>query len=271
MAGPASANRASPPPVASATDVTKVFIRGSEPGRIGRLLGRSAPPTVTAVDDVSIEIETGEIVGLSGPSGSGKSTLLHLLAGLEVPTEGTVRFQGRDVASLSNRQRTRLRLEHVGIVFQHFHLLESLSARANVALPLVELGVGRRTRRQRAETLLERVGLGDRTGHRPGELSGGEQQRVAIARALVTDPTLVVADEPTGELDTDTGRRVLEEFERATDDRAIVLASHDEETLAISDRVVKLHDGRVVDDPRPDEKGVVDHRSGERTVAEFHE
>ncbi|MXV64199.1 ATP-binding cassette domain-containing protein [Natronorubrum sp. JWXQ-INN-674] len=234
-----------PPPVVRATDVTKIYTRGSDPGRIGRLLGRPDAPKVRALESASVAIEPGEIVGLAGPSGSGKSTLLHLLAGLELPTEGTVTFQETDLESLSTRQRTRLRLEHVGIVFQHFHLLESLSARANVALPLVELGVRKRDRRERAERLLERVGLGDRTGHRPGELSGGEQQRVAIARALVTDPTLVIADEPTGELDTETGRRVLDEFERIADDRAVVLASHDRPTLEIADRIVRLTDGTI--------------------------
>lgn len=239
---------ANPPAVVSARDVTKQYTRGTEPGRIGRLLGRAEPPTVRALEEVSVSISSGEIVGLAGPSGSGKSTLLHLLAGLELPTEGTVTFQETDVASLSRKQRTRLRLEHIGIVFQHFHLVESLSARANVALPLVELGIGTRQRRERADDLLERVGLGDRAGHRPGELSGGEQQRVAIARALATDPTLVVADEPTGELDTETGRRVLEEFERVANDRAVVLASHDQATLDIADRVVRLHDGAIIDE-----------------------
>ncbi|NGM70757.1 ABC transporter ATP-binding protein [Natronolimnobius sp. AArcel1] len=230
-------------PVVHATDVTKVYTRGSKPGRIGRLLGRSDPPSVTALEEVSVAIETGEIVGLAGPSGSGKSTLLHLLAGLETPTSGTVQFQDQDFSALSRRQRIRLRLEHVGIIFQHFHLVDSLTARANVALPLVELGVGAQKRRERAETLLERVGLGDRIGHRPRELSGGEQQRVAIARALATDPTLVIADEPTGELDTETGQRVLEQFERIADDRAVVLASHDQPTLDITDRVIRLRDG----------------------------
>ncbi|RQG96015.1 ABC transporter ATP-binding protein [Natrarchaeobius chitinivorans] len=247
MAVPTLEQRTTVPPVVNAASVTKVYTRGSEPGRFGRLIGRSEPATVEAVSDVSLTIRPGEIVGLAGPSGSGKSTLLHLLAGLEVPTEGAVQYQDTDLASLSNRRRTRLRLEEIGIVFQQFHLLDSLSARANVALPLVELGVGRRKRRQRASELLERVGLGDRISHRPGELSGGEQQRVAIARALVTDPTLVVADEPTGELDTETGRRVLEEFTRVAEDRAVVLASHDRETLAIADRIVRLQDGTIVD------------------------
>ncbi|WP_049923606.1 ABC transporter ATP-binding protein [Halopiger djelfimassiliensis] len=247
MASPAVKPTTDSPSVVSAANVTKTYTRGSDPGRIGRWLGRPEAPTVRAVEDVSITVEQGEIVGLAGPSGSGKSTLLHLLGGLERPTEGTIRFQDSDLASLSNRKRTRLRLEHIGIVFQHFHLIESLSARANVALPLVELGVGTRKRRERATALLERVGLGDRTDHRPGELSGGEQQRVAIARALATDPTLVIADEPTGELDTDTGRRVLEEFKRIADDRAVVLASHDRETLGIADRLVRLRDGTIID------------------------
>ncbi|SIS10283.1 putative ABC transport system ATP-binding protein [Natronorubrum thiooxidans] len=237
-----------PSPVVRAANVTKIYTRGSDPGRLGTLLGRPDAPRVRALENASITISTGEIVGLAGPSGSGKSTLLHLLAGLELPTKGTVTFQETDLETLSTRERTRLRLEHVGIVFQRFHLVESLSARANVALPLVELGVGKRDRRKRATALLERVGLGDRVGHRPGELSGGEQQRVAIARALVTDPTLVIADEPTGELDTETGQRILNEFERIADDRAVVLASHDRPTLAISDRIVRLKDGMIRSD-----------------------
>lgn len=230
--------------VVQASGVSKVYKRGTDPGRVGRLLGRSRAPTVHALQEVSLRVEPGEIVALAGPSGSGKSTLLHILGGLEQPTDGTVRFQDTDLASLSARKRTRLRLEHIGIIFQHFHLIESLSARANVALPLVELGVGRRKRRERATELLERVGLEDRVKHKPGELSGGEQQRVAIARALATDPTLVIADEPTGELDTETGRRVLAEFERIAEDRAVVLASHDRETIAIADRVIHLRDGK---------------------------
>jgi putative ABC transport system ATP-binding protein len=233
----------------AATDVGKVYTQGSNPGPLARALGRSTPPTVSAVEAVSLEISPGEIVGLAGPSGSGKSTLLHLLAGLEQPTDGTVIFQGRDLTTLSRRDRTRHRLEHIGIVFQHFYLLDSLSARTNVALPLVELGLSKRHRRQRATELLERVGLGDRLMHRPGELSGGEQQRVAIARALSTDPELLVADEPTGELDTDTGRTILREFERVAENRAVVLASHDRDTLDICDRVLHLRDGSLAEHP----------------------
>ena len=236
-----------PPPVVRATDVSKIYIRGSKRGRLSRLLGRSPAPRVTALDGASVTAHRGEIVGLSGPSGSGKSTLLHLLAGLELPTSGAVSIENTPTSSLSERKRTRLRLESVGIVFQQFHLLPSLTARANVALPLVELGVSKRKRRRRATDLLERVGLEDRVTHRPGELSGGEQQRVAIARALVTDPALVIADEPTGELDTKTGQRVLSELTAVAEDRAVVLASHNDQTLAIADRVVCLRDGAVVD------------------------
>lgn len=246
-AGPPSSST-SPPAILETTDVSKVYTRGPERGRIGRAIGRSRPPTVPALEEVSLAVHTGEIVGLAGPSGSGKSTLLHLLAGLDVPTDGTVTFEGQDLATLSERERTRFRLEHVGIVFQQFHLLGSLSARANVALPLVELGIGKRERRRRASELLERVGLEDRIDHRPGELSGGERQRVAIARALVTDPTYVVADEPTGELDTATGRRVLEEFRRIAEERALVIASHDPTTLEFADRVCHLRDGRLQTD-----------------------
>ncbi|MHC3439732.1 ABC transporter ATP-binding protein [Natrialbaceae archaeon A-gly3] len=236
----------SPPAVVTADNVTKIYTRGSGGNRVTRRLRQKDIPTVTALEDASVSVTPGEIVGLKGPSGSGKSTLLHLLAGLEEPTSGTVTLNGTDLSGLSNKKRTRLRLTHVGIVFQHFHLVNSLTARGNVALPLIELGMPRRKRRTRAMELLERVGLGDRAGHRPGELSGGEQQRVAIARALATDPMLLVADEPTGELDTETGRLVLTELEKVAEDRAVILASHDRETLAIADRIVTLRDGEIV-------------------------
>jgi putative ABC transport system ATP-binding protein len=205
-------------------------------------------PPVTALDGVSLTVDSGEFVAVVGASGSGKSTLLHLLAALDTPTEGSVAVAGTDTSSVGRRGRTRLRREYVGIVFQRMHLFAALTARSNVALPLVEAGVGRRARRERAEDLLDRVGLGDRFDHRPGELSGGERQRVAVARALVMDPALVIADEPTGELDTATGERVLELFQEAATDRAVVVASHDEHVAAAADRVVELRDGRRVDD-----------------------
>lgn len=209
-------------------------------------------PTVTALDGVSLSVAPGELVAVVGASGSGKSTLLHLLAALDTPTDGSVTIAGTDTDTVGSRGRTRLRREHVGIVFQRMHLFPSLTARSNVALPLVEAGVGRRARHERADELLERVGLGDRLDHRPGELSGGERQRVAVARALVLDPELVIADEPTGELDTATGERVLELFHEAADDRAVVVASHDDAVAAAADRVVELRDGRRVDDADAD-------------------
>lgn len=210
--------------------------------------GRDGGTRVVALDGVSLSVDPGTFLAVTGPSGSGKSTLLHLLAALDTPSSGRVLLAGTDTAAVSERRRTRLRLDHVGVVFQRFHLLPSLSARSNVALPLVERGVPKRERHARAEDLLSRVGLGDRVDHRPGELSGGEQQRVAVARALVNDPDLLVADEPTGELDTETGERVLDALAGTTDDRAVVLASHDERALARADRVVRLRDGRRVDD-----------------------
>nr|WP_321112033.1 ABC transporter ATP-binding protein [Halorussus salinisoli] len=201
---------------------------------------------MTALDDVTLSVHRGEIIGLAGPSGSGKSTLLHLLAALDTPTNGTVHVDGQDTSALSSRERTRLRLTTIGIVFQRFHLLPALSAKSNVALPLVEQGLGKQARHDRATDLLEKVGLGDRATHKPGELSGGEQQRVAIARALATDPDLIIADEPTGELDTTTAASILEVFKDLADDRAVVIASHDEPTLSIADRRIELQDGRVV-------------------------
>jgi putative ABC transport system ATP-binding protein len=228
-------------PAVACEGVTREYGGGS-----GRL-GRGARPTVRALADVSLAVERGEFVGVAGPSGSGKSTLLHLLAALDTPTAGTVRLDGQETTALSSRERARLRLDGVGVVFQRFHLLGALSARANVAVPLIERGTGRRDRRERAESLLDELGLADRAGHVPGRLSGGERQRVAIARALVTDPAVVVADEPTGELDTETGERVLDVLAETADDRAVILASHDDRALARADRVVRLRDGRRVD------------------------
>ncbi|THE65011.1 ABC transporter ATP-binding protein [Salinadaptatus halalkaliphilus] len=221
-----------------------------EYGATGARFGSGRERTVTALDDVSLEVQSGETVGLQGPSGSGKSTVLHAVAGLLVPTDGSIELLESDLSALSARARTRVRRRHVGIVFQRFHLLPSLSARANVALPLVQEGVPTSTRRERATALLEEVGLGDRATHLPSELSGGERQRVALARALAGDPDVLVADEPTGELDTDTGANVLELLTSVGRDRAVLVASHDDDTLSVADRVVTLRDGRVIDDGR---------------------
>jgi len=229
-------------PVVTCSDVTQTFTRGGASG----LFSRSASgETVTAVSDVSLTVSTGEFVGIAGPSGSGKSTLLHLLAGLDTPTTGTVTLSGTDTQRVSSRRRTQLRLNHVGIVFQHFHLLPSLSARGNVAVPLIEAGYSKQKRRERAESVLSQVGLDDRIHHTPSELSGGEQQRVAVARALVTDPDLVIADEPTGELDTATGEQVLDLLSEVADDRAVIVASHDQQVLDRITRLVRLRDGTV--------------------------
>ena len=221
-------------------------LNGKQSGLLSR---QHNVPTVDALSNVDLQVFRGEIVGCAGPSGSGKSTLLHLLAGLDTPTSGTIWFDQTNMSSLSSRARTRHRLDHVGIVFQHFHLLDSLSARANVALPLVELGRPKDERRKRATELLTAMGLDDRITHRPPQLSGGEQQRVAIARALITEPDLVVADEPTGELDTQTGERVLTRFRELAGelDTAVVLASHDEPTLDIADRLVRMRDGEIIE------------------------
>lgn len=242
-----SSDPADEPPIVTGDGITKRYIRA---GRSGGLLGGSdrSGTTVTALADVDLRVSPGEIVGLSGPSGSGKSTLLHLLAGLDVPSAGSVTLAGEDPASMSERGRARLRLEAVGMIFQRFHLLPSLSALENVTLPMIERGVPAATRRDRGRTLLEDVGLSDRADHVPGDLSGGEQQRVAIARALALDPPLIVADEPTGELDTATGEQILERLaDVASEGRAVVLASHDDAALAITDRVVELRDGRIID------------------------
>ena len=236
----------SSPPVITCDEVKREYERDGSHSRLRPWQASRDAPTVTALNDVSLTVQRGEIVGISGPSGSGKSTLLHLLAALDTPTSGTVTINGTDTTTLSERGRTQLRLSTIGIIFQRFHLLPALSARSNVALPLVERGISKRARRKRATHLLERVGLEDRAGHKPGELSGGEQQRVAIARALSTDPAVLIADEPTGELDTETGARILDLFAELAGDHAIVLASHDQPTLDAADRLIKLRDGEVI-------------------------
>jgi putative ABC transport system ATP-binding protein len=227
--------------VVRCSDVSRVY------GESNGWFGSGTAPGVEALSDVSLAVSPGEFLGLTGASGSGKTTLLHLLAALDTPTSGTVELLDSNTASLSGRQRATLRLQSVGIVFQRFHLLPSLSARANVALPLVERGIGNPIRRERAEELLEAVDLGDRLTHRPHQLSGGEKQRVAIARALINEPTLVIADEPTGELDTETGDSILALLSDVADDRAVVVASHDPRVVEAASRQVRLRDGVIVD------------------------
>ncbi len=210
--------------------------------------------SVPALRGVSLTVAAGDYVALVGPSGSGKSTLMHLLGGLDRPTGGRLAIGGRDVTTLSAAELAALRNETIGFVFQAFHLLPRTSAVDNVALPLVYRGLGARQRRERAAAMLGRVGLGHRLGHRPNQLSGGEQQRVAIARALVTDPTVLLADEPTGNLDTTTGAAVLELLERlnAESGVALVLVTHDNEVAARARRRIAMRDGVVVADSAGD-------------------
>jgi putative ABC transport system ATP-binding protein len=204
--------------------------------------------TVEAVRGVSLEIAAGEFVAIMGPSGSGKSTLLHLLGALDTPTTGRVLFHGQDLQAMSDRQRSLLRRDRVGFVFQAFNLLPTLTAAENVALPLL-LG---RTRRaiamKRAEAALDRVGLADRAGHFAEELSGGEMQRVAVARALVTEPEAVLCDEPTGNLDSANSRDVLALLRKLPEDgrRAVVMVTHDPAAAAVGDRIVHIRDGLMV-------------------------
>jgi putative ABC transport system ATP-binding protein len=202
---------------------------------------------VPALRGVTVRIEAGEYVAILGPSGSGKSTLMHLLGCLDRPSTGTMSIDGRDVAKLSDGELAELRNHTIGFVFQGFHLLGRTSARDNVALPLVYRGVARTERRRRAITALETVGLGHRLDHRPGQLSGGEQQRVAIARALVGDPQVVLADEPTGNLDTRTGHEVMDLLERLNAERnvAVVLVTHEPEIAGRARRQIHIRDGLI--------------------------
>ena len=201
---------------------------------------------VHALRGVSLSVEAGEYVAIVGPSGCGKSTLLQLAGGLDAPTSGSVEVMGTRLDTLSDRELTRLRLTRLGFVFQRFHLLPVLTAAENIELPMAEAGMSRAERRARAAELLGYVGLAHRAGHRATELSGGEMQRVAIARALANRPVLVLADEPTGELDAATGREILTLFRRLNQDgMTLLVVTHDERLAAEAGRVVQMLDGRI--------------------------
>ena len=209
--------------------------------------------TVNALRGVDFVVEPGEFVAVMGPSGSGKSTLLHLLGGLDAPSDGEVTLGGRRLAHLSDDEVTIVRRRQVGFIFQFFNLLPTLSAAENVALPLLIDGKRIEDYADRVHSLLALVGLDDRAQHRPDQLSGGQQQRVAIARALVTEPAIVLADEPTGNLDRKSGREVLDLLRRACDEgqQTIVMVTHDPFAAAYADRVVFLRDGNIVHEWRP--------------------
>ncbi len=217
---------------------------------------RSGELEVMALRPTSLRIDTGEYVAIMGPSGSGKSTLMNVLGCLDVATAGTYRLAGADVGSLTEEELAEIRNRRIGFVFQQFNLLASMPAWRNVELPLCYAGVAKAERRERAMAALDRVGLADRSGHRPGELSGGQQQRVAVARALVTEPALLLADEPTGNLDSTATADVLGLLAELHDaGRTVVLITHENDVAAAAARVVRLHDGQVVSDvvsgPRP--------------------
>ena len=205
---------------------------------------------VTALDGLSLSFEKGEFVAVVGRSGSGKSTLLHLLGGLDRPTSGEVRVGGRRLAELSNDDLAGYRRTGVGFVFQFFNLVPTLSALQNVELPMTLAGVGAAERRRRAQALLERMGLGKRLGHRPKELSGGEQQRVSVARALVNDPPLLLADEPTGNLDSKTAADLLGLL-KGLEGKTVLMVTHDRGLAqGVATRTIELSDGKKVADER---------------------
>jgi putative ABC transport system ATP-binding protein len=218
-----------------------------EARRVSRTFQMAAAP-VAALSDVSLRIEDRDYAAVVGPSGCGKSTLLHILGCVDVPSSGTVLFDERDVGSFSDAERSRLRLREIGFVFQRFFLMPMLTAFENVELPQAEAGVARALRRQRTLELLEYVGLANRAGHRPSELSGGEMQRVAIARALANRPRLLLADEPTGELDQRTGEQIIALLDGLHQHgTAVVVVTHDAAVAARARRLLTMRDGQIVE------------------------
>jgi putative ABC transport system ATP-binding protein len=201
---------------------------------------------IRALDDVSLDLDQGEFVSIIGPSGSGKSTLMHILGCLDSPTRGNVVLAGTDIAQASARELARVRNRTIGFVFQFFNLLPKLNVLQNVELPMIYAGIGSRERRERAEKALEMVELSHRLKNRPNQLSGGQQQRVAIARALVNNPKIILADEPTGNLDTHTGELILALFRRlAAEGRTVILVTHNPEIAAVTPRRIEIRNGKI--------------------------
>ena len=227
------------PPVIETRGLRKVYSEGTE-------------AEVVALKGVDLVINRGDFVAIMGPSGSGKSTLMNLIGCLDTPSDGLYACDGIDVATLDAEELATLRREKIGFVFQGFHLLPRFSALDNVAMPLGYARVPPNARRERAQLALDAVGLGDRSHHRPNELSGGQQQRVAIARALINDPPILLADEPTGALDSKTGEEILALFKRLRDDgHTVVLITHDAEVAEHADRIFVMRDGELHEEMRP--------------------
>jgi putative ABC transport system ATP-binding protein len=205
--------------------------------------------TVHALDGITAQVGAGEFIAIMGPSGSGKSTLLYLLGGLDRPTEGQIHVRDQEITTLDENELARYRQREVGFIFQSFHLVPTMTALQNVEFPMVFASVAPKARRERAAALLERVGLGDRMAHKPTELSGGQQQRVAVARALVNDPAIILADEPTGNLDTTTGGEIMALLSRLNreEGRTIVVVSHDEAVTQYTTSTLHLLDGRLLE------------------------
>ncbi len=219
------------------SEITKVYGNGSL--------------QVPVLHGIDLNVEDGEFIAVMGPSGSGKSTLMNIIGFLDYPTAGTFELNGENISSAKEKQLANLRNKHIGFVFQQFFLLPRLNAAKNVEAPLIYAGVPKRERTERAKQMLEKVGLGDRVKHLPNQLSGGQKQRVAIARALVNNPTLILADEPTGALDSKTSAQIMELLVQLNKEgKTVIIVTHEEEIAAYTDRIITLKDGKIIDDRR---------------------